>query len=427
MTFRWDVLETRSTTVTICVTGERSQAVDGWTEHHVFSGHEESATWSCSRPPWLVDPNAVGTRTSHLCAGANSTSAGTVDVLGTEPLRIAGAAVETVHLRLTAEVDGVLRGTVVEDRWVEQETGLPVRLRYRARITSSSPAGDSVFRERYELQAELARACALVPRSPLDRRLELALGGSGQAGDGRDRSVEPACRGACAPRVARTRRGRRGGRGRGEGGIGGGASRLRSAREPAHSISATSAHDPAITPAVAAGSSSAIVAAMAMRKKQRLQQESRDVRAAPGGALEGGQPGIGRAGLRSSSQPGSPEADQARQPSHIVLQGLDAVPEPTQLVCGRVRARLPGHGSPRRMASIVSCAFDAPGRGAPRATPPAAARRVARLRRHATGRASAAARRPDRLPTPAPQPRSMAGPEPPTACALASPTTHLNG
>lgn len=159
MELRWDVLETRSTTWTVCVSGDLAQALDGWVERHVFFGQADRTVWECSGSPWLTDPSAIGTRTSHICSGGDTTQGGTVDVLGLVPLRAAGTTVETLHLRLRAEEDGVARGPLVEERWVERETGLPIRIRYRVRTANKSVIGDVVFTERYEL-----RLTSLEPR-----------------------------------------------------------------------------------------------------------------------------------------------------------------------------------------------------------------------------------------------------------------------
>jgi hypothetical protein len=159
MSLRWDVLETRSTTTTVCVTGERAQTLAGWVERHVFFGQADDTTWRCSGSPWLADTSAIGTRTRLACDGGDSKQTGVVEVLGRVPMRVGRASVETLHVRVTATEDGAARGPLVEERWVELETGLPVRLRYRVHTDNDSPIGDVAFDERYDL-----RLLSLVPR-----------------------------------------------------------------------------------------------------------------------------------------------------------------------------------------------------------------------------------------------------------------------
>lgn len=159
MTLRWDVLTTRWNTWTVCVKGERSQSLDGWVEHHVFFGQDDETRWDCNGAPWLTDPSGIGTRTSQLCDGDDATQAGTVDVLDEVTIPVGGVPVQTIHMRVKADEDGASRGPLVEERWVERETGLPVRIRYGVRTSNDSPIGDVTFEEGYDL-----RLVSLEPR-----------------------------------------------------------------------------------------------------------------------------------------------------------------------------------------------------------------------------------------------------------------------
>jgi hypothetical protein len=161
MQLRWDVLRTRSTTWTVCTgrpSGEVVQQLGGWQEAHVFFGQDDRTDWDCSRSPWLTT-NVAGARVAHSCDGGDATQAGTVEVLGEEEVAVAGAPVETVRLELTAREVGAARGPLVEERWLERETGLPVRIRYRVRTENDSLIGDVTFEERYDL-----RLVSLLPR-----------------------------------------------------------------------------------------------------------------------------------------------------------------------------------------------------------------------------------------------------------------------
>lgn len=153
MALRWDVLETRSSEWTICTDGEGGavQRLDGWIENHQFYGQDDSTTWRCEGSPWLVGSDAVGATFPHTCDGGDTTQTGTVTVVGEEPVDVGGVPVETLRLRLEAEETGASRGPLVEERWVERETGLPVRLVYRIRTDNDSVIGDVTFEERYEL------------------------------------------------------------------------------------------------------------------------------------------------------------------------------------------------------------------------------------------------------------------------------------
>jgi hypothetical protein len=150
MTLRWDVLKTRTTTWEICARGEE-QVVATWIERHVFFGQDDRTTWRCTGWKWLPGRGSSA-RAPLDCDGGDTTMRGTVENLGVETLAVAGDPVETVHLRVRAAELGVARGPVIEDRWVESETGLPVRIRYRVRTANESPIGDVTFTERFTVR-----------------------------------------------------------------------------------------------------------------------------------------------------------------------------------------------------------------------------------------------------------------------------------
>ena len=69
-----------------------------------------------------------------------------------ETLTVAGAAVETVHLRAETLLDGVTRGTGGVELWLERSTGLPIRqVTWNDNVTDAA-IGEVRYQERYELE-----------------------------------------------------------------------------------------------------------------------------------------------------------------------------------------------------------------------------------------------------------------------------------
>ena len=149
---RWDVLQTRSTTWRVCARGPAPvvQRLRGWTERHQFFGQDDSTTWSCGDSGWLV-AGAAGTTSPYRCDSTDTVEEGRLVVVGSETIDVGGAAVGTVHIRIAQDERGDGRGRIVEERWLERRSGLPVRLRSRARSINGSPLGDVTFTERYDL------------------------------------------------------------------------------------------------------------------------------------------------------------------------------------------------------------------------------------------------------------------------------------
>lgn len=156
MTLRWDVLEHRSNAYEICGDGRRLGA---WTETHRFVGQDDVTEWRCEAAPWLPGSVVPDASSKVSCTSSDSAQNGTTTVVGEEQLRVGTADVDVVHLRVDTLESGGARGPTVEQRWLERETGLPVRIDYRVSTLNPSPIGDVRFEERYTL-----RLVSLEPR-----------------------------------------------------------------------------------------------------------------------------------------------------------------------------------------------------------------------------------------------------------------------
>lgn len=156
MTLRWDVLAHRSSVFEICDDGRRLGA---WTETHRFVGQDDVTKWRCAQAAWLPAAVAAGASSGVRCTSSDSAQDGTTTVVGEEQVRVGTVDVDVVHLRVDALESGGARGPTVEHRWLERETGLPVRVEYRVTTLNPSPIGDVRFEERYTL-----RLVSLEPR-----------------------------------------------------------------------------------------------------------------------------------------------------------------------------------------------------------------------------------------------------------------------
>ncbi len=154
---RWDVLTTRWTTWSLCQDGD-GQALSAWTEQHQFFGQNDTTDWTCPTATWRTSRSTDG-GLPLTCRSADTTETGSTSVEAPETLLVGTTSVPTLHLRTTATETGASRGTVVEDRWLEERTGLPVRLTATIRTSNSSPVGDVTFAESYDL-----RLTSLEPR-----------------------------------------------------------------------------------------------------------------------------------------------------------------------------------------------------------------------------------------------------------------------
>jgi hypothetical protein len=160
MELRWDVLRRRHTTWEVCsTTSQGGQRLAAWEEAHNFVGRDDVTMWRCDGTAWLPADRSAGARSPYRCEGGDTSQRGTIVVLGEEAVTVGSTQVEAVRLRVGVTEDGEARGPLVEERWLEPVTGLPVRIRYRVTTENASPIGDVRFDERYDV-----RLTSLQPR-----------------------------------------------------------------------------------------------------------------------------------------------------------------------------------------------------------------------------------------------------------------------
>lgn len=145
---RWDVLEHRWTSWSVCPSAGGLR-LSAWSEHHQFYGQDDGTDWTCPAGSWSPAGSSADLLLS--CRSSDTTESGTTVVEAPETLLVGTTRVPTLHLRTSAHEAGGARGTVVEDRWLEERTGLPVRLSSSVRTANSSPVGDVTYTETYDL------------------------------------------------------------------------------------------------------------------------------------------------------------------------------------------------------------------------------------------------------------------------------------
>lgn len=148
---RWDVLKGRHNTWLLCGSGD-ALGLDESSETHRFFGRADTTAWECAGTPWLPRDRSPGSRAALSCRSADTAMTGEVTVVGSEAVTVAGTEVAALRVRVRAVEDGEARGPLSEERWLEPETGLPLRISYRVRTENASPLGDVTFEERYDLR-----------------------------------------------------------------------------------------------------------------------------------------------------------------------------------------------------------------------------------------------------------------------------------
>ena len=148
---RWDALQGRSTTWTLCSTRD---GVELGTEEvvHTFFGQRDDTTYACAGSE-LLRSGSFG------CRSARGREDGTVRVIGRGSLEVGGKPVGVLHVRTVATISGGDEGAETVDWWLGTATGLPVQVAFTSRTSRKTIVG----RVHYAEDAEL-RLDSLTPR-----------------------------------------------------------------------------------------------------------------------------------------------------------------------------------------------------------------------------------------------------------------------
>ena len=110
--------------------------------------------YTCTPPaPVVVEHPTLGETFTHRCTGTNSAVAGPsvavgpATVIGTDMLTIGGTRVEAIHQTRLQTLTGAQSGTIHEEWWYDQATGLPLKASRTYRLTTHSPVGEITYTE----------------------------------------------------------------------------------------------------------------------------------------------------------------------------------------------------------------------------------------------------------------------------------------
>ena len=148
---RWDALQGRSTTWTLCST---RAGVGLGTEEvvHTFFGQADDTTYACAGTELLRSG-------PFHCRSQRGRQDGTVTVVGRETVDVGGKPVKVLHVRTVGRISGGDQGAETVDWWLGTATGLPVRVAFSSHTSRKTFVG----RVHYSEDADL-RLRSLTPR-----------------------------------------------------------------------------------------------------------------------------------------------------------------------------------------------------------------------------------------------------------------------
>jgi len=147
----WDPLEGRSATWTLCATSIGIE-LHAWEVAHRFFGQSDRTSYACSGTVLVPSDDTSTARARYRCRSSRGHETGHAQLLGVELVQVAGAKRRAVHVRTVATVKGGDHGTETTDWWLDERTGLPLRIALSNRTSRPFFLGDVHYREDADLR-----------------------------------------------------------------------------------------------------------------------------------------------------------------------------------------------------------------------------------------------------------------------------------
>jgi hypothetical protein len=146
----WEPLEERSATWTLCATRSGIE-LSGWEVEHEFFGQSDRTRYACTESVLVPAQEASGASTFR-CSSDSGRQEGQTRVVGVEKVVVAGSPLRGVHVQTVGHVAGGDSGTEKTDWWLDERSGLPLRIGLSSRTSRSILIGEVHYREDVDLR-----------------------------------------------------------------------------------------------------------------------------------------------------------------------------------------------------------------------------------------------------------------------------------
>jgi len=146
----WEPLEERSATWTLCATRSGIE-LSGWEVVHEFFGQSDRTSYACTESVLVPAQEASGT-SALRCSSDTGRQQGQTRLVGVEEVAVAGSPLRAVHVLTVGHVTGGDSGTETTDWWLDERSGLPLRIGLSSRTSRSILIGEVHYREDADLR-----------------------------------------------------------------------------------------------------------------------------------------------------------------------------------------------------------------------------------------------------------------------------------
>ena len=127
MRLLWEPFKERSVRWTLCATADGIELAD-WEVAHEFFGQGDRTGYTCTESV-LVPAEEKSGASPFRCRSDQGRQDGETEMLGVEQVAVGNARRAGVHVRTVGQVTGGDSGTETTDWWLDERSGLPLRIR----------------------------------------------------------------------------------------------------------------------------------------------------------------------------------------------------------------------------------------------------------------------------------------------------------
>ena len=149
---RWQPLKERWDESSFCQV-DQALEIRTFSMYHEFFQKGDRQDYRCPPGSVVFDRREpAGSKWMWNCDTGTSSIDTQTTVVGTEPMTIEGVTMDTVHMHYESKLSGANEGTQIQDRWIEPESGLVVRVKSDVTAQVDSPFGRVSYEEHYDIR-----------------------------------------------------------------------------------------------------------------------------------------------------------------------------------------------------------------------------------------------------------------------------------
>lgn len=148
---RWQPLKERWDESSFCQV-DQALEIRTFTTYHEFFQKGDRQDYRCPPGSVVFDRREpAGASWMWNCDTAKASIDTQTRVIGIEQMTIEGVTMDTVHMHYESRLSGATEGTQVQDRWIEPDSGLVVRVKSEMTAQTDSPFGRVGYEEQYDI------------------------------------------------------------------------------------------------------------------------------------------------------------------------------------------------------------------------------------------------------------------------------------